>query len=132
MPDMTAQSVDPVRLLGILCGLMFIPHILAAFISRESVFDFFRTAGFRPVGLFVNVAVVIETVSATLLILGVALPYAGALAGSFMFCAGVATWRVSGGRWVWNLGGCELHMFWAACCFIVALFGGSSPIFPSN
>jgi hypothetical protein len=38
-----------------------------------------------------------------------------------MFFAGLAAFKVSKGRWVWNLGGCEFHMFWAACCIIVAL-----------
>lgn len=99
------------------------PHILAAFTAREAVFGVFRAAGFRPVPLFVAVSVVIEIVSATLLVLGLRLPVAGALAGVFMLAAGITAWRASGGRWVWNLGGCELHVFWACCCFIVALNG---------
>ncbi len=111
---------NPVHQLAILCGLMFIPHIRAAFVSRQAVFDFFRAAGFRPTALFVAVAVAIETGVSACLILGLWLPLAGAIAGLFMFAAGAAVWKVSKGRWVWNLGGCELHMFWAACCLIVA------------
>jgi len=38
-----------------------------------------------------------------------------------MICAGLAAFKVSKGRWFWNLGGCEFHMFWGLCCIIVAL-----------
>lgn len=117
---MTGNMGDAVHQLGIVCGLMFIPHILAAFLTREAVFDFFRAAGFNPVGLFVAVSVAIEIFVAFCLILGIWLPFAASIAGLFMLSAGAAVWKVSKGRWVWNLGGCELHVFWAACCFIVA------------
>ncbi len=117
---MTGQLCDPIHQLAILCGLMFIPHILAAFTARDAVFDVFRAAGFRPVGPFVATAVVIEVSVALCLVIGRWLPFAASIAGLFMLAAGAAAWKISKGRWVWNLGGCELHVFWAACCFIVA------------
>ena len=117
---MLSQLGNPIYQLALVCGLMFIPHILAAFVTREAVFDFFRTAGFRPAGLFVNVSVAIEISVALCLVLGIWLPVAASIAGVFMLTAGAAVWKVSNGRWVWNLGGCELHVFWAICCFIVA------------
>ncbi len=120
---MTGQLGDPIHQLAILCGLMFLPHIRAAFTAREAVFDVFRAAGFRPVGPFVAISVAIEIAVAFCLVLGIWLPYAAAIAGVFMLTAGAAAWKVSNGRWVWNLGGCELHVFWAACCLIVAAHG---------
>ena len=117
---MVGQFGDPMRQLAIVCGLMFIPHILAAFVSRQAVLEFFRAAGFRPVGLFVIVSVTIEIFVSLCLVFGIWLPFAASIAGLFMLTAGAAVWRVSKGRWVWNLGGCELHVFWAVCCLLVA------------
>lgn len=111
---------DPVRQLGILCGLAFIPHSLAKFTAREAVEAFFAAAGFRPAALFVYLSLAIEVAVTLGLVVGILIPYAAAVAAIFMLVAAVAVYRTSGGRWVWNLGGCEFHAFWAACCLIVA------------
>lgn len=118
---MTGDLTNPIHQLAIVCGLLFIPHISAAFFSREAVFGFFQAAGFRPVGLFVNFAVTIEVLVSVCLILGLWLPFTASIAAIFMFAAGAAAWKVSKGRWVWNLGGCEFHMFWGVCCVIIAV-----------
>ena len=118
---MTGDLSNPINQLAILCGLMFIPHILAAFVMPEPVFGFFRSAGYRPVAFFVYFSVVTEIAVATLLILGVRLPLAATVAAIFMFTAAASVLKVSKGQWLWNLGGCELHMFWGICCVIVAM-----------
>ena len=112
---------DPVRLLSILCGLMFIPHSLAKFTARQAVDKVFEAAGFRPVGFFVMLSLLIEVVAAIGLVFNVLQPYAAWLGALFMLAAGAASFKISGGKWNWSLGGCELHVFWALCMLIVAL-----------
>lgn len=112
---------DPIRQLAILCGLTFIPHSLAKFTSRKQVEEFFDTAGFRPAGFFVYFSLMTEIAVTAALVLGVFVPFAAAVAAIFMLTAAVSVFKVSGGRWVWNLGGCEFHVFWSICCIIVAV-----------
>lgn len=119
---MLHDYVDPVRVLAIMCGLAFIPHSLAKFTAREAVAKVFETSGFRPVPLFIWLALVIEVVATVALVIGVFVVPVAAVAGVFMLLAGLAAFRVSGGKWNWALGGCEFHVFWAGCLFIVALW----------
>jgi len=120
---MLNEFMDPLRVLAVLCGLAFIPHSVAKFTSREAVSQVFEKSGFRPVSLFIWVALVIEIVATVALVLGIYAAPVAAVAGVFMLLAGFAAFRVSGGKWNWVLGGCEFNMFWAACLFIVALWG---------
>lgn len=117
---MTHDLADPLHVLALVCGLLFIPHILAAFTSRDAVVGFFAAAGLRPPLLFVKLAVAIETMVCLSLVFRVWLPVGAAIAAVFMFSAGAAAWKVSKGRWVWNLGGCEFHVFWGVCCALIA------------
>ena len=47
--------------------------------------------------------------------------YAAALACVHMLVATVAVWKVTKGKWLWNIGGYEYCLFWAICCLIVAM-----------
>ena len=55
------------------------------------------------------------------LILGIYTRPVAVLTGLFLLVASWASWRVSAGKWMWNFGGAEYPLFWALCCFIVAL-----------
>lgn len=44
---------------------------------------------------------------------GIYLMYASAVAAIPLAVATVAVYRVSG-KWLWNIGGCEYPLFWAA------------------
>ncbi|WP_354320274.1 DoxX family protein [Pseudacidovorax sp. 1753] len=112
---------DPVRQLAIICGLIFIPHSIAKFTATKTVEGVFQAAGLHPVRLFVALSLLIEVISAVGLIFNLLLPYAAWLGATFMLCAGAASFKVSGGKWNWSLGGCEFHVFWAFCLIIVAL-----------
>jgi uncharacterized membrane protein YphA (DoxX/SURF4 family) len=114
-------AIDPVRQLSILCGLMFIPHSVAKFTARAAVEKVFESAGLRPVRFFMILSLVIELVAAGGLVFNVLLPYASWLGALFMLAAGAASYKISGGKWNWSLGGCELHVFWAVCMVIVAV-----------
>lgn len=112
---------DPVRQLAIVCGLLFIPHSIAKFTARQAVEKVFETAGLRPVKMFVILSLMIELIATIGLVFNVLQPYASWLGALFMLCAGAASFKVSGGKWNWSLGGCEFHVFWALCMIIVAL-----------
>src|SRR5690606_17061616 len=101
--------------------LFFIPHIAAKIFARPVTLGFFQVAGYRPAAGFMYLALVIETIVALCLILGLWLPYAGGVAALFMLVAAASVAKVSKGQWLWNLGGCEYLLFWAAACGIVAL-----------
>ena len=116
---------DPTRQLAIVCGLFFIPHSIAKFTAKQAVEKVFEAAGFRPVKFFVFLSLIIELVAASGLVFNVLQPYTAWLGAVFISSAGAASYKISGGKWNWSLGGCEFHVFWALCMIIVALHPAS-------
>jgi putative oxidoreductase len=110
------------NILRIICGAFFIPHIYAKFFVPEAL-GFFVAAKFKPPKAWLYAACIIETVLAVALIFGIYPTYAGAIAAIHLTVAGVAVYRVTGGKWLWNIGGCEYCAFWAICCVVVAMHG---------
>jgi putative oxidoreductase len=66
------------------------------------------------------IACVIEIVLAIGPILAVYPVYVGLIAAIHLTVATVAVYRVTGGKWLWNIGRCEFPLFWAICCVVVA------------
>jgi len=64
-PDLT----DAIVQLRILCGLLFIPHIIGQFTLKDAVFAFFEAAGLKPAWLFVRTALVVQTLAVVGLVL---------------------------------------------------------------
>ena len=98
------------------------PHIYAKFFVPEAL-GFFEAAGFKPAKAWMYVSCAIETVVAIGLILGLYTTLAGTLAGIHLLVAAAAVWKVTRGKWLWNIGGLEYCVFWAIACFVVALHG---------
>ena len=117
---MNLDLADPIRQLGLICGLAYVPHSLAKFTARDSVFGFFQAAGFRPVALFVYFSLVVEVTVTVCMTFGFFMTFAGWISAIFMLTAAAAVLKVSRGKWSWNLGGCEYHVFWALCSLIIA------------
>lgn len=107
-------------ILRIMCGAFFVPHIYAKFFVPAAL-GFFVAAKFNPPAFWMYVAGGIETVLAVCLILGILPFYAAAVAALHLLVAAVAVYRVSGGKWLWNIGGSEFCVFWAVCCGLVAM-----------
>ena len=119
-----AQSFDLTdgwNVTRILCGLFLIPHLFVKFRNKDFVKGFMEKAGLRPPMAWVYTALVVEVVAAIGLIFDVMTMYAAILAGVFLVIAAWASWRVSGGKWMWNFGGAEYALFWGLICFAVAL-----------
>jgi len=108
------------NILRIACGVFFIPHIIGKFFEPAAL-NFFVAAKFKPPAVWMYVAGGVELVLALGLILGILVPYVATLAAIHLAVAAVAVYRVSDGKWLWNIGGCEYPVFWAICCVVVAM-----------
>ena len=105
-----------------ICGLFFIPHIYAKFFVPEAL-GFFVAAKFNPPAAWMYTACVIEICLAIGLIFAIFPAFAGALGFVHLLVAAGAVWKVTKGKWLWNIGGNEYCVFWAICCFVVAMHG---------
>ena len=111
---------DGINILRLICGLFFIPHIYAKFFVPEAL-GFFVAAKFNPPKTWMYVACVIEIIISIGLIFAILPFYAGALGFIHLLVAAAAVWRVTGGKWLWNIGGYEYCVFWAISCLVVAM-----------
>jgi putative oxidoreductase len=109
------------NILRIACGLFFIPHLIVKFRNQDFVKDFMSKVGLKPPIAWLYAAFVIETIVTIGLVLNLYTRYAAVLAGAFLLVASWASWKISNGKWIWNFGGAEYPLFWAICCFVVAL-----------
>ena len=112
---------DGANVLRILCGLFLIPHLVVKFKNQDFVKGFMAKAGLNPPVAWLYAAFAIEIVATIGLVLDIYTTYAALLAGAFLLVAAWASYRVSQGKWMWNFGGAEYPLFWAICCFVVAL-----------
>ena len=107
-------------ILRIMCGAFFVPHIYAKFYVPAAL-GFFVAAKFNPPKFWMYVAGAIEIVLALALIFGILTTFTAAIAALHLMVAAVAVYRVSDGKWLWNIGGSEFCVFWAICCALVAM-----------
>ena len=117
------QNFNPtegINILRLICGLFFIPHIYAKFFVPEAL-GFFVAAKFNPPKTWMYLACVIEIIISVGLIFAILPFYAGVLGFIHLLVAAVAVARVTGGKWLWNIGGYEYCVFWAISCLVVAM-----------
>jgi putative oxidoreductase len=107
-------------ILRIICGFFFVPHLYAKFFVPEAL-GFFVAAGFKPPAVWMYIACAVETVLAIGLIFDIYTPYVAAIAAIHLCVAGAAVYKVTKGKWLWNIGGYEYCLFWAICCLVVAM-----------
>lgn len=119
--DPRLAPTNPLFLLRVMSGLFFIPHILHKVTGFPGVVGFFAKVGFPAPELFVVLAGATETLAAIGLIFGVLTFWAGLLGSGVLLVAAAAIWVAKGPGWVWNQGGPEYCVFWAATCLIVAV-----------
>ena len=108
------------NILRLICGLFFIPHIYGKFYEPAAL-GFFVAAKFKPPKFWMYLAGAVEMVLAIGLIFGIYTTIVGAIAAFHMLIATVGVYRVTGGKWLWNIGGYEYCLFWSICCLIVAM-----------
>jgi putative oxidoreductase len=112
--------LNGIVILRIMCGAFFVPHIYAKFFVPEAL-GFFVAAGFKPPAFWMYVSCAIETVLAIGLIFAIFTPYVAAVAFVHLLVAGAAVYKVTKGKWLWNIGGYEYCVFWALSCLVVAI-----------
>ncbi|HXF88062.1 MAG TPA: DoxX family protein [Xanthobacteraceae bacterium] len=112
--------LNGIVLLRIMCGAFFIPHIYAKFFVPEAL-GFFVAAKFKPPAFWMYTACVIETILAIGLIFGIYTKWVAIIAAIHLAVAGAAVYKVTGGKWLWNIGGYEYCVFWALACVVVAM-----------
>jgi putative oxidoreductase len=110
------------NILRLICGLFFIPHLYAKFFVPEAL-GLFVAAKFKPPAVWMYVACAVELVLAFGLIFGIYTTFVGAIAFVHLLVAAGAVWKVTGGKWLWNIGGIEYCVFWAIACLVVAMHG---------
>jgi putative oxidoreductase len=114
---------DPFNILRIICGLFFIPHLFVKFNNQDFVKGFMVKVGLNPPIAWLYASFAIEIVATIGLVFGIYTRYVAFLAGAFLLVAAWASYRYSEGKWIWNFGGAEYPLFWAICCFVVAMHG---------
>ena len=108
------------NILRLICGLFFIPHLYAKFFVPEAL-GLFVAAKFKPPAVWMYIACAVELVLAAGLIFGIYTTYVAAIAFVHLLVAAGAVWKVTGGKWLWNIGGIEYCVFWAIACLVVAM-----------
>lgn len=119
-----AQSfdlTDGFNVLRIVCGLFLVPHLVVKFKNQDFVKGFMAKAGLNPPIVWLYGAFAVEIVASIGLVFDIYTTYMALLTGVFLLVAAWASWRVSEGKWMWNFGGAEYPLFWAICCFVVAM-----------
>ncbi|OGA10733.1 MAG: hypothetical protein A3D95_08970 [Betaproteobacteria bacterium RIFCSPHIGHO2_12_FULL_69_13] len=114
---------NPFNILRIMIGAFLIPHSVGKITAWDYSIGFFEKAGFRPPKVWLYATLVFEAVLAVALILGIYTRYAAIIVVVFMAIAAAAVLRVTQGKWLWNLGGCEYPVFWGIVAVVVAMRG---------
>jgi putative oxidoreductase len=117
-----AQNFDFTRgdtIVRVIAGIFLVPHIYSKLVG--GTVGFFKAAGFKPPAFWMYAACVIEVSVAVSFLCDMYARYFGLLGAVHLLIAGAAVYRVSKGKWLWNFGGCEYCVFWAACCLAVAI-----------
>jgi putative oxidoreductase len=114
-------QISGADVLRIVCGLFFIPHLFVKFRNQDFVKDFMSKVGLNPPLLWLYMAFAIEILATVGLVFDIFTVYVAILAGIFLLVAAWASWKISEGKWMWNFGGAEYPLFWAICCFVVAM-----------
>jgi len=132
---------DPIVVIRILCGLLFIPHIIFKLNGMDGAAAFFAKAGFSPAMPVLILALIAETTAAIGLIFGILTKWTGLLSAALLAGATQAVLATKGAVWLWNLGGIEYNLFWCVLSLILAAnawrderrqFGRSFLFFPSR
>ena len=113
---------DPVAQVRILCGLLYVPHILFKLNDIGASAAFFAKVGLQPALPLVILALAAETLCAVTLTFGIFTKWAGFISAAVLAMAINAVFTLKGGAvWLWNVGGVEYNVVWALLSIMVAV-----------
>jgi len=110
---------DEYNILRLICALFMIPHIYGKFYVPAAL-GFFKAAGFKPPEAWMYFAGAIEVVLAAGLIFNIYVTICAAILAFHLLVAAAGVYKVTK-KWLWNIGGYEFCLFWAICCWVVAM-----------
>ena len=113
---------NPIVPIRIMLGLLFIPHILFKLNDIPGSTAFFAKVGLQPAGAILWLGIAMESLSAICLVFGILPKWTGFLASAVMCTAIFAVVQLKGAVWLWNFGGIEYNVAWAALCATVAIY----------
>ena len=123
--------MNQVNILRLISGLFFVPHIYAKFFVPEAL-GFFVASGVKPPKVWLYVACIIESIIAVGLVLAI-FPFWAALLGCFHLLVALCfVWKVTKGKWLWNIGGYEYCLFWASAVWLLRWITTLSAAYPSR
>lgn len=120
-PNNRFDLSNPLVAIRIMCGLLFVPHILFKLNGMEGAAAFFAKAGFEPAMPFVVLALIAESIAAIGLVFDILTKWTGLLAAVVMAGATQAVLATKGAVWLWNFGGIEYNVVWCAISLILAV-----------
>jgi putative oxidoreductase len=109
----------PMRVLRMLVGLFYLPHVLSKIVGFAGTVVFFGRAGFQPPEVFVVFSGILELAVGVALLLGVFTKYAALLSAGLMVVAAGAIMIGNGVGWYWNKAGVEYLVFWVVASLVV-------------
>jgi putative oxidoreductase len=105
----------------VLCGVLYLPHIVFKLAALDGAAAFFAKAGFQPPMLFMVLGLLAETACAVGLSFNILTKWVGLLSAGVMVVATYAVVATKGAGWLWNLGGVEYLALWAALSVVVSV-----------
>jgi putative oxidoreductase len=123
---MNTSSFNAWTGLRILTGAMFIPHVLGKVLPPHGALGFFQAVGFPMPASIMALAALVEAAVAVCLIAGVVVRPAAFLGAAVLIIASASVLKLGpAGVWLWNFGGVEYPIFWAAVCIFIGLSNGN-------
>lgn len=118
--DLTNGAV----LLRITCALFFIPHMYFKMIGNPPpASKAFIDAGYPNPLLFMRIALVVELLCSTLLLLDIYTQYVALICAGLLIVAAGTLFFANDRQWIWlwPKGGKEYPVFWALCLVALSL-----------
>lgn len=111
-------------LLRLICALFFIPHMYFKMVGDPPpASKTFIDAGYPNPLLWVRLALAVELITSTLLLLDIYTQYVALVGVAILTVAAITVYFANDKKWVWlwPKGGKEYTVFWALCLVVVAL-----------
>lgn len=122
-----ASSFDvtnPAVLLRLICALFFIPHMYFKAVGNPPpASNFFTAAGYPKPFLVMRMALVVELIASTLLLLNIYTQYVALVCACMLSVAAISIFFERGKKfvWLWPKGGMEYTVFWALTLIAVSM-----------
>lgn len=110
--------------LRLICALFFIPHMFFKMVGNPPpASKTFIEAGYPNPLLWMRIALFVEIIASSLLLLDIYTHYAALVCAFILLVAGVSVFFANNKKWIWlwPKGGIEYTLFWALACVAVSL-----------